>query len=224
MSADKWTILDRIVLAASDLSGSGGAFTAEDLIVRAWQRWPDYFGLQGYAKQYPDSNRVLTKIMGGQSSLRQRGLLRKVGTKRYELTDLGLQAARDLNRNDVPLESRSAELSRELVAALVRMLRSTALAKFTRRETITFSDVSAYWNISPRSSAHQFADRTKAADAAIDLAFRDAEAGGGRTILPGDIPADIGQLRLIRELSAHIRQTFSAEIDVIMSRQHERRL
>ena len=59
---------------------------------------------------------------------------------------------------------------------------------------------------------------------AIDLALRDATAAGGRTVLPGDVPADAGQLKLLREISDHIRQEFSAEIDVIMQRQDERRL
>ncbi len=223
MTTKNLTIIDRILLAANDLSAKG-TFTAEDLVVEVWKRWPDHFGLQGYAKDYPDSNRVLTKIMGSQSALRRRGLLRKVGPKRYQVTDLGANAARAVQETDAPPEARSAELTRELVSALVRMLRSGALAKFVRGEPLTFSDVSSFWNISPRSSAHQFSDRTRAADAAIDLALRDATAAGGRTVLPGDVPADAGQLKLLRELSDHIRQEFSAEIDVIMRRQDERRL
>src|ERR1041385_6099571 len=38
------------------------AFSKETLIVQAWQRWPQEFGLPGYRPQYPDSNRVATVL------------------------------------------------------------------------------------------------------------------------------------------------------------------
>lgn len=35
-----------------------------DVIVRAWQEWPEAFGLTGYSLAHPDSNRVLAKLAG----------------------------------------------------------------------------------------------------------------------------------------------------------------
>ena len=63
MKRKKYTVVECILLAAKSLSDLSGTFSAEDLVVRAWDLFPDQFGLQGYASKYPDSNRVLTKIM-----------------------------------------------------------------------------------------------------------------------------------------------------------------
>ena len=220
MTQKKLTIVDHLLLAARDLSSGSDSFTAEDLVVRAWTRSPDYFGLQGYGEKYPDSNRVLTKIMGTESPLRKRGLLRKVGEKRYQLTDAGRIAADAI---DSPAERRLVEMTRSLVAALRRMLESTARQKFERHETLTFGDVCAFWNISPRTSANQFADRRKEAAAAIDTALEHAEGAGGRVTLPGGGLVDSGQLRLLRDLADHIARSFATELQVIEGRRDERR-
>ena len=70
-------------------------FSAEALIVAAWQKYPQTFGLKGYAEQYPDSNKVLTSIMG-EKGLARRGWLVKMGQKLYALTREGRQVVRRL--------------------------------------------------------------------------------------------------------------------------------
>jgi len=221
---NRLTIVDHILLAARELGGDGSPFTAEDLVVQAWKRSPDHFGLQGYASQHPDSNRVLTKIMGSESPLRKKGFLRKVGSKQYQLTDVGRQAADKLAAGDSQPERRLAEMTRGLVLALRRMMRSTAFSKFVRHEPLTFGDVSGFWNISPRTSANQFADRTREADSAIEVALAQAEEAGGRVSVPGDIVVEVEQLRRLRDLAEHIRQVFASELEVIEARTDERRL
>jgi hypothetical protein len=104
------------------------------------------------------------------------------------------------------------------------MLRSSALSKFSRGLPLTFSDVSGFWNISPRSNARQYSDRTNEADLAVDIALRKADQSAGRVVLPGDIEVGEGQLRTLRELSDHIRDRFAGEIAVISGRADERRL
>ncbi len=220
MTTKKLTVVDWIVLAARDLGTHESSFTAEDLVVRAWQLSSDRFGLQGYATQYPDSNRVLSKIMGRESPLRKRGLLRKIGEKRYQLTDVGRHVADDLDQGGARTDRRLADLKRGFVVSLRRALQSTALSKFARGETITFSDVAGFWNISARSTAHQFADRTKETDTAIELALRHAHQAGGRAVLPGKVVVVVeeSQLRLLSDLSSLMRDSFAGEIEVIKSR------
>ena len=58
------TVPEKLLLAALEARKRSATFTAEDLVVAAWRLYPDTFGLSGYADQYPDSNRVLTNIMG----------------------------------------------------------------------------------------------------------------------------------------------------------------
>src|SRR5438105_7281768 len=77
------TVPEKILLAADQLEKEGQSpFSAEALIVASWQKFPKTFGLKGYTDQYPDSNKVLSSIMGVKG-LARRGWLLKVGQKLY---------------------------------------------------------------------------------------------------------------------------------------------
>ena len=89
MNEDRLTVSEKLLLAALAVRETHATFSAEDLVVQAWKMYPDTFGLSGYASQFPDSNRVLTNIMGTKG-MRGKGWLRKVGQKQYRLTSTGL--------------------------------------------------------------------------------------------------------------------------------------
>ena len=216
------SITDRILLAASDLQQKKGAFSAEDLVVQAWRLFPNYFGLQGYAEEYPDSNRVLTKIMGIQSTIRKKGFLEKVGTKRYRLTEVGRLRAIELSASD-DRSVRLSALSRNLVAVLRRMLTSRALVKFSQGEDLNFSDVCSFWNISPRSTAQQLSVRREEANKAIEVALK--QSSHGLLILPGENwEISTEDIESLRKLSDFIEIKFRQDLSVIRSRLDERRL
>jgi hypothetical protein len=221
------SIIDRILLAAADLARKAETFTAEDLVVRAWEMYPEHFGLQKYADKHPDSNRILTKIMGS-GGLRGKGWLTKVGAKRYRVTDVGLLAADRLREVTAPLEGtekgRLAQIERQFVFVLQRMLRSVAFEKYRAGQVLTFSDVCAFWNISPRSTANQLTRRTTQTDTAIALALKQLESGGKEAVvLPGtQDPVEARDLQRLRALSDDIRVQFSKEISVILGRTDER--
>src|SRR6202163_5111941 len=88
------TVPEKILLAAFGLEDQGQSpFSAEALIVASWQKFPKTFGLKGYADQYPDSNKILSSIMG-EKGLARRGWLVKLGTKLYALTRDGRNVIR----------------------------------------------------------------------------------------------------------------------------------
>src|SRR5271169_7200627 len=88
---NEFTVPEKILLAADQLEKQGQSpFSAEALIVASWQKFPRTFGLKGYADQYPDSNKVLSCIMGNRG-LARRGWLAKMGQKLYTLTREGRQ-------------------------------------------------------------------------------------------------------------------------------------
>ena len=94
------TLPEKILLAAHQLDEAGQSpFSAEALIVTAWQKYPVTFGLKGYAELYPDSNKVLASIMG-EKGLAKRGWLIKVGQKMYTLSREGKQVVRRLLQGD----------------------------------------------------------------------------------------------------------------------------
>ena len=103
----KLSIADKLLIAALDIEKAGKKeFSAEDLVVSAWKKFPDAFGLQGYLDEngksiYPNSNRVYAEIMGSKP-LRKRGLFQKVGNKMYKLTEAGHPYAKSVS--DLPSE------------------------------------------------------------------------------------------------------------------------
>src|SRR5207248_3215404 len=79
------TVPEKILLAAFELEEQGQSpFSAESLVVAAWQKFPKTFGLKGYSDVYPDSNKVLASIMGVKG-LAHRGWLVKMGQKLYAM-------------------------------------------------------------------------------------------------------------------------------------------
>src|ERR1700676_2342071 len=104
----EFTVPEKILLAADQLEKQGQSpFSAEALIVAAWQQFPRTFGLKGYADQYPDSNKVLSSIMGVRG-LANRGWRIKMGQKLYVLTREGRGILRRLLQQEeepVPVSS-----------------------------------------------------------------------------------------------------------------------
>src|SRR5262245_25492266 len=96
MNRDQLIVPQKLLVAALEVRKRSPTFSAEDLVVEAWKQFPDTFGLTGYAQLHPDSNRVLTNIMGTKG-MRGKGWLRKVGEKRYQLTAAALQEGEALH-------------------------------------------------------------------------------------------------------------------------------
>lgn len=62
----------------------GASFTAEELVVRAFELDPQRFGLDGYKVLYPDSQKIMVALSGSKG-LVGRGHFVKLGPKLYKL-------------------------------------------------------------------------------------------------------------------------------------------
>jgi hypothetical protein len=151
------TLPEKILLAASQLEDQGQTpFSAEALIVSAWQKYPKTFGLKGYEDNYPDSNKVLSGIMG-EKGLPKRGWMVKVGQKLYSLTRDGRQVVRKLLQGEdtPPLTAKriaANPLSRDQDILLQGLFASAALAKLRqgRHTEWTFSEACRFWSMGDR--------------------------------------------------------------------------
>src|SRR5262249_24715347 len=125
------TVPEKILLAAHQLEKDGQSpFSAEALIVAAWSKFPRTFGLKGYADQYPDSNKVLSSIMG-EKGLAKRGWHSKMGQKLYALTREGrLVVNRIMEGGDAPAAPEGVKLTRDQDRYLLTLFSSTAVEKF----------------------------------------------------------------------------------------------
>jgi hypothetical protein len=224
------SVTDKLLIAAYEIDGCGKKiFSAEDLVICAWRRFPDVFGLRGYRDDsgrlsYPDSNRVFAEIMGSKP-IRKRGFLKKVGTKMYQLTEGGREHARLLLVQKDKPSAEKAGLSREIEQQLKRLFEMKATDKVTRGhpEEITFYDACAFWGISPRSSSIElegkianFRELLNSAQKVINgRAIRFEH--GGRIYGPKD-------LDMLLQTHEYLLSRFTPELQVIRGRIDERKV
>jgi len=224
------SVSDKLLLAAYELEERGRRpFSAEDLVVAAWQKFPDAFGLAGYRGDdarlsYPDSNRVFAEIMGSKP-IRKRGFLIKVGHKMYELTEAGRGYARHLSGLSSGSPSEKAALGREIEQPLRKLLSSKAAEKFRNKrvDEITFYDACAFWGITPASSAIELQGQIAKLEKMVELA---REAIQEKTVTFGHGGHSFGAKDLDEILEVHrvLMQKFDTEIKIIEKRKDERRV
>jgi hypothetical protein len=225
------TVHERLLLAAADLAAEGKElFSAEDLVVAAWKRDPETFGLAGYVDdttgrpRFPNSNRVFAEIMGSKP-IRKQGLIVKAGTKMFRLTESGLQRARALTAagDGDGGGARKATFSRQIAREFEKLLATRAVDKFLndRGDEITFTDATSFWGISARSSAMELQGRIGHVEGILNAAA-DAAATGPVVLKHGSRPFradDVGQLRALHE---GMLDRFSDDLDFLRRRTDER--
>lgn len=229
----KLSVADKLLLAANDLEQAGRKdFSAEDLVVAAWRKFPDVFGLSGHLDEkgqplYPDSNRVFAEIMGSKP-IRERGLLSKVGNKMYQITDAGREYARSLNSTTaVSSENRvtKAGLARPTIEALKKLLASKAVekSKNNRLDDITFYDACAFWGISPMSSAIQLEGRVANLEKIVASARTALRGKAASSFGHGGPGFGVDDLKRLTEVHNLLLEKFKVELAVIRQRGDERK-
>jgi hypothetical protein len=215
------TVPEKILLAAHDLEDQGQSpFSAEALIVAAWKRFPKTFGLKGYSDQFPDSNKILTSIMG-EKGLARRGWLSKMGQKLYSLTREGRLMVRQMEPGAKPAQATAAlstKLSRDQEKFLLNQFNSTAAQKFQEglKPELTFGDACKFWGIN--ESTHGTVldarlDRLRANLAEIDrvLSAGDVVMSTGRNVSLTDV-------NLLHEVDEYLVERFGRHLTLLRNR------
>ncbi len=226
----KLTLPEKLLLASLEVRKKSATFTAEDLIVQAWKLYPDTFGLSGYGNLYPDSNRVLTKIMGTEG-MRGKGWLRKVGEKLYRLTSAGLKDGEELlghaaEPQDLKqAEYLRAELDRGSLTALDRLVSTGAARKIIDQagEKITFHDACGFWDITARSNANTLNAKLASTTVILDRAMEVMNANektAGLKLPHGNVTGD--DMRRLMDMHHEMQSMFKTELDIIRKRTDER--
>jgi hypothetical protein len=221
---DQFTVPEKILLAADQLEKEGQSpFSAEALVVASWQQFPRTFGLKGYTDQYPDSNKVLSSIMG-EKGLARRGWLVKMGQKLYSLTREGKRVVRRIMQQDeeeAPAVS-SVKLSREQERFVVGLLDSSAVQKFeeNRKSELTFADACRFWSITENMRGDALDERLTYFEKVIGdlervLANADAELSSGRVVTAGD-------LRVLNNIHRYMEDRFGRHLNLLRSRAGKR--
>ena len=215
------TLPEKILLAAHGLEESGESpFSAEALIVAAWQKYPRAFGLKGYAEQYPDSNKVLAAIMGGKGIAR-RGWLAKMGQKLYALTRDGKQVVRRLFVDEEEPEDstgKPVKLSQEHEKLLQQLLNSTAVEKYQegRQAELTFADACRFWNVTENTSSDILNARLDHVGAGI--AAMERQVGFGTATLNNGRSVSSKDLDQLSDLHQYLEERFSRHLTLLRNR------
>lgn len=216
-----FTVPEKILLAAFQLEEQGQSpFSAEALIVASWQRFPKAFGLKGYGDHYPDSNRVLSSIMG-ERGLAKRGWLAKMGQKLYSLTREGRQVVLRLQKAaDEPIvaESTNAKVSRDQEKFLLGLLGGSAAQKFEEglKDDMTFADATRFWGITENLHGDALlarVDRLRSnlVDVEKIIGSGSAELSNGRVVSKDDI-------NLLTAVHEYLEERFSRHLNLLKSR------
>lgn len=213
------TFPEKILLAAHQLEGEGQTpFSAEALIVGAWKKFPMTFGLKGYAEQYPDSNKILSALMG-ERGLARRGWLAKVGQKLYSLSREGRGVVeRLLSGGEAPPLARATRIGRDLERQLLALLEGPTLSKFLegRRQEMTFADACRFWGIP--DTAHGEAVDARLNKVRQQLTDFERLVGTNGLVLSNgrSVSAeDVAQIRVVHE---YLRERFGRHLNLLRSR------
>ena len=171
---------EKLLSAAVALSSASDheGFSAEDLVVKAFELFPEMFSLKGYP-HYPNSNAVLTQVMGRSAPLIVRVWVAKTGTKRYRLTPKGLEDYADLP--GVESAPASVQLARRKEDALGRLLTSPAYVLFSSgdRESITFHQYCRFYGLTAGDSWQVVRGKLEETHRHLDESRRLGESGQG---------------------------------------------
>lgn len=218
------TVSEMILLSAVALEEQGHSpFTAEELIVAVWQRYPKPFGLKGFVERHPDANKVLTSLMGEKGIVR-RGWLVKMGQKLYALTrdgrsEAGRLVCKERGEADAPPPPpREEKLPRELEQFLLGLLESSAVHKYqeNRKPELTFADACRFWAITENLTG-------SALDARLE-AFRNTLAdvkrrmGRGSLLLSTRRSVSLDEVTQLDHVHAFLTQRFDRHLNLLRSR------
>ncbi len=219
-NVDDFTVPEKILLAADQLEKQGQSpFTAEALIVASWQRFPSTFGLKGFAEKHPDSNKILSSIMG-EKGLARRGWLVKMGQKLYALTRDGRNVIRRvmMQEEEHAPSSMTRRLTRDQERFLKVLFDSSAFQKFedNRKADLSFADACRYWSVTENMKGDALDERIEDVSkslAELDrvLADTDAETSGGRVVTAGDI-------RVLTNIHRYMEDRFDRHLNLLRSR------
>lgn len=222
-NVDDFTVPEKILLAADHLDRQGQSpFSAEALIVTSWQKFPKTFGLKGFAEQYPDSNKILSSIMG-EKGLARRGWLVKMGQKMYALTREGRQVVRKVTlQEEEPQPSDLVRLGRDQERFLQALLDSTAVQKFeeNRKTELTFADACRFWGITENMKGDALDGKIQQLASFLTefdrlLADSDGQLSSGRVVSAGDV-------RVLTNIHRYMEDRFDRHLSLLRSRTGKR--
>jgi hypothetical protein len=223
---DEHTAPEKILLAALKLEQEGKSpFSAESIVVAAWQEFPRTFGLKGYADQYPDSNKVLSSLMG-QRGLVQRGFLNKMGQKLYSLTREGRRWVAAMTGQPAQTTPEMTSPGKRLSMPsgdrnelLQRLFDSAAVHKHLngKRSETHFTDACRFWGITT-DATDQAQTCIFQVRGAVEYLLAVVCIDGEATVLGNGRCVEKDDAEVLRDVNAFLEQRFARHLALLTTR------
>jgi DNA-binding PadR family transcriptional regulator len=228
--ANNLSIQDKLLISALAIEEGGKErFSAEDLVVMGWRKFPEAFGLAGYVDErgsplYPNSNRIYAEIMGSKP-LRKNGLIRKVGSKMYQLTEIGRLRAKSLGAIKTKNSVEKWALAREQIEFIRKLLDSKAAKKYRedKKGDISFFDACGFWGISAASNAKDLWSRFAEIENILIIVGKSISGKNSVQFKHGGDEFSPNDLKSLVEIHIFLQEKFQGEIEHIKKRIDERK-
>lgn len=180
------SLREQVLLAALDCCGSDleKTFTSEDLLVSAWKRDPLAFGLRGYEREYPDSDKVRKELdsrgarPGSVSTgLVSAGLILRVRERIYRLTPAGLAVAAEVVGAEPDTRGRAERVLADAVDAILSHSVFRGWLKDPSSPRL-FRDAGHFWGVAPGTPPKVIQARITDVDRTLEKALGLLDAGG----------------------------------------------
>jgi hypothetical protein len=173
------SLSDKVLVAATTVAAGEvtAEFTAEDLVVAVWKSDNVSFGLRGHEKDYPDNNKVYTKI-DGKSGLVSKGMLAKAGERTLRVTPAGLAYAAQLGYGVDP--EHSAKLDRAMHDAVRQVLSHPEFLSWLKDPSSPsrFRGAGHFWGIAPGTPPDAVRARVMGVERTLKAALAEIERRG----------------------------------------------
>lgn len=219
-----------LLAAAASLIGADlrREFSFEELLVRAWERDYAPWGLRGFERQHPDSERLHRELDSRgreQKGLVEQGYFEKVRPRVYRLTARGLAEATLASGDSAARERVNRQMESEVRRVLEHPVFVSHLKDPDRR--IDFRDASSFWNIAPGTPPRVIAERVRSVPQTLTAALalleaRDVEEmgeGRGRRLYDrSDIIRTLEFARMLRtQFDRELRLLAGDALDAIVA-------
>jgi hypothetical protein len=169
----------QILLAAAELSGGDlqTTMTAEELLVSAWNKDRNAWGLRGFENSFPDSSKLFKELdaHAGQQGIVGEGLLEKVQRRVFRLTPYGLAEASALR----PLDAIAREKADRQLEQAVKQIIAHPVFKDWLKDPLRpkyFREAGYFWGIAPGTPAKTVLERVTLVERTLMAALKALDA------------------------------------------------
>ena len=219
------SLREQVLLAALDCCGSDleKTFTSEDLLVSAWKRDPLAFGLRGYEREYPDSDKVRKELDSrgarpgsASTGLVSSGLILRVRERIYRFTPAGLAAAVEVVGAEPDTRGRAERVLADAVDAILSHSVFRGWLKDPSSPRL-FRDAGHFWGIAPGTPARVIQARILDVDRTLEKALGLLNAGGVDEVAAshGKALFDRAGIERAMNFQAALKQRFTRDLETL---------